>query len=60
MYPERHEERLCADCDERIDPGQLYVVDGPLHIYCGELRGYVIDGPPLGCRRAPLDEEFSS
>lgn len=38
MYPERHEERVCVDCDEPIDPGQLYVVDGPLHVYCGELR----------------------
>lgn len=35
-YPERREQRPCADCGGEIVPGQLYVIDGPLHVYCGD------------------------
>jgi hypothetical protein len=33
-YEEIREERPCAHCGLEIVPGQLYVVEGPLHVYC--------------------------
>lgn len=36
--PARAEARCCVECGEPIQPRQLYIVDGPLHIRCASLR----------------------
>lgn len=36
--PARAETRSCAECGHPIQPCQIYVIDGPLHISCASRR----------------------
>jgi hypothetical protein len=37
-YEERPEKQPCVTCGKPIQPRQLYIVNGPLHLGCGRER----------------------